>query len=83
MTEVCGFARVCVVFMGHVCASLGSPQVLLGLEAPVTRACAEASDGSATVFVVGLSLRRWMSAFCSLCLEAVSHLTRSFHYSPR
>lgn len=40
MTEVCGFVRVCVVFMGHVCASLGSPQVLLGLKALVTRACA-------------------------------------------
>lgn len=45
MTEVCGFARVCVVFMGHVCASLGSPQVLLGLEAPVTRACALCLSG--------------------------------------
>lgn len=35
MTELCGCARVCVVCMGHVCESLGSPQALLGLEAPV------------------------------------------------
>ena len=87
MTEVCGFVRMCVVFLGACMWITGIPTGIAWTGGPghwgMCSVWVFSPCKSKTIFLGKVLLSCPSRAFCSLCIEGVSQLTCSFSFSRR